>query len=199
MQGLQEFDLNCRVTVHLLQTVTSISRYEFQHSWIDTTPDSASGLNELQTSRMNSHIIGENISWIPWSRLSLEAGFTYVLSVTKTPLSESTAPDTAAILNAENNYWTLNFSPSLVLDDKTDLNLNYFYYQADDYQNNSTAGVPLGAGSREHAVSATLTRRINPRLRISLKYSYYNYQDALTGGNSNFEAQLFMASMQYRF
>jgi len=93
----------------------------------------------------------------------------------------------------------VNFSSSLVLDDKTDLNLNYFYYQADDYQDNSSDGLPLGAGAREHGVTATLTRRINPHLRVNLKYGYYNYEDALTGGNSNFEAHLIFASLQYRF
>lgn len=200
VQNFETFDGNCRVTVHLLQSVSLISRYEYQLSTIDTTatPDPAIGVfenNEIQTSRMYSHVIGQNISWIPWSRLSLEAGLTYVLSKTKTPASQ----DTAAILSAENNYWTLNFSPSLVLDEKTDLTVNYFYYQADDYQNNSTAGVPLGAGSREQAVTATLTRRINPRLKVSLKYGYYNYNDALTGGNSNFQANLVMATMQFRF
>lgn len=144
---------------------------------------------------MQTHVFGQNISWVPWSRLSLEAGFSYVISKTWTPASGATA----AILNAQNNYWTLNFSPSLILDDKTDLKLEYFYYQADDYQDNSTAGVPLGAGSREHALTATLTRRINPHLRVSLKYGYYDYDDALTGGNSNFKAQMVMATMQYRF
>ena len=200
VQSFETFDGNCRVTLHLLRSLSLISRYEYQLSTIDTTatPDPAFGIftdDEILTSRMCSHVIGQNISWVPWSRLSLEAGFTYVLSTTKTPASEATA----AVLNAENNYWTLNFSPSLVLDDKTDLNLDYFYYQANDYQNNSTVGVPLGAGSREQAVTATLTRRINPRLRVSLKYGYYNYNDALTGGNSNFQANLIMATMQYRF
>jgi outer membrane protein assembly factor BamA len=118
-----------------------------------------------------------------------------VLSETKKPASEYTQ----AILNAQNNYWTMNLSSSFVLDDKTVLNLNYFYYQADDYQDNSTAGLPLGADSREHGVTATLTRQINPRLRFNLKYGYYNYKDAAGAGNSNFEAQLLFASVQYRF
>ncbi|HUA65547.1 MAG TPA: hypothetical protein VME24_06850 [Alphaproteobacteria bacterium] len=199
VQDFRTSDGNCRVTLHVLQSLSLISRYEYQLSFIDTTPspDPALGISGtgMQTSRMHSHVIGQNISWIPWSRLSLEAGFSYVLSTTRTPASEATA----AILNAENNYWTLNFSPSLVLDDKTDLNVGYFYYQANDYQNNSTAGVPLGAGSREQAVTATLTRRINARLRVSLKYGYYDYKDALTGGNSDFHANLVMATMQLRF
>ncbi len=207
VQGLQTFDGNCRATLHLLGSLSLISRYEYQYSVIDTTPDGASGINELETSRMYSHIIGQNISWLPWSRLSLEAGFTYVLSTTETPGAQNSAnigaqsspPSPGAILNAENNYWTLNFSPTLVLDDKTDLHLDYFYYRTDDYVNNSPAGVPLGAGSREQAITATITRRVNPNLRVNLKYGYYDYQDALTGGNGNFQGSLVMASLKYEF
>ncbi len=89
------------------------------------------------------------------------SGIDYVLSKTKTPVTDYTQ----AILNSQNNYWTVNFSSDFVVDDKTDLNVNYFYYQADDYQDNSTAGLALGAGAREHGVTATLTRRITRNLR----------------------------------
>lgn len=203
IQGSKTFDGNCRVTLHLFQSVNLVSRYEYQIATIDTTPTlylydgNPVTPDKIETSRMHSQIFGQNISWIPWSRLSLEAGFTYVLSETKTPAAGESAD--ASILDAENNYWTLNFSSSLVLDNKTDLALDYFYYQAGDYVNDSPGGVPLGAGSREDAVTATLTRRINSHVRVSLKYGYYNYADALYGGNSNFQANTIMASMQYRF
>ncbi len=154
------YDGNCRLTCRPLQNVTLISRYEYQLSAIDTTPDPASGFGEVESSRMISHVIAQDVSWVPWSRLSLQAGFNYVLSETKTPASDVTA----AILNAQNNYWTVNFSSGLVLDDKTDLNLNYFYCQADDYHDNSGAGLPLGSGAREHGATAMLTRHINPHL-----------------------------------
>ncbi|MDE2232438.1 MAG: hypothetical protein KGJ95_10330, partial [Candidatus Omnitrophica bacterium] len=158
--------------------------------------DPASGLSEAQSSRMTSHIIAQDISWIPWSRLSLQAGFNYVLSETATP---AFTPSAGAVLDAENNYWTVNFSSTFVVDDKSDLNVDYFYYQADDYQNNAPAGLPLGSGAREHGVTATLTRHINPRTSASLKYGYYHYTDALTGGAADFTAQLILATLQVRF
>lgn len=194
-ESFQTYDGNFRLTLRPFSTVSLVSRYEYQWSTINTTPDSVSGLPEVESSTMQSHIIGQDVSWVPWSRLSLQAGFNYVLSKTKTPASDATA----AILNAQNNYWTVNFSSSFVVDDKTTFNVNYFYYQADDYQDDSGAGVPLGAGSYEHGVTAMLTRQINPHLRFNLKYGYYNYADALTGGNGNFQAHLIFASMQYRF
>jgi hypothetical protein len=195
LENYQTYDGNFRLTLRPISTVSLVSRYEYQLSTINTAPDPASGLPEVESSTMTSHILAQDISWVPWSRLSLQAGFNYVLSETKTPASEYTQ----AILNAQNNYWTMNLSSSFVLDDKTVLNLNYFYYQADDYQDNSSAGLPLGADSRENGVTATLTRQINPQLRLNLKYGYYNYKDAADAGNSNFEAQLLFASVQYRF
>ena len=96
---------------------------------------------------MTSHIIAQDVSWTPWSRLYLQAGFNYVLSETKTPASDVTP----AILPAQNNYWTLNFSSGLVLDDKTDLKLGFFYYRADDYPTTPPSGCPTAPARRSMA------------------------------------------------
>jgi hypothetical protein len=196
MQSFQTYDGNVRLTLRPIQNVTLVGRYEYQLSTVNTQPDPASGLGGVEASKMTSHILAGDVSWTPWSRLSLQAGLDYVLSETKTPATDFTQQ---AILNSQNNYWTVNFSSDFVVDDKTDLNLGYFYYQADDYQDNSNAGLAVGAGAREHGVTATLTRRITQNLRASLKYGYYNYADAASGGFNNFEAHLIFASMQYRF
>jgi hypothetical protein len=195
VQSHETYDGNCRVTFRPVHNVTLVSRYEYQLSTVDTAPSPASGMGQVDSSRMTTHVIAQDVGWVPWSRLSLQAGFNYVLSTIKTPASAATA----AILNEQNNYWTVNFSSGFVVDDKTTLNLNYFYFRADDYRDNSNAGVPLGSGAREHGVTCALTRRINPHTRLNLKYGYYNYANALIGGNGNFQAQMVSASLQYRF
>ena len=103
------------------------------------------------------------------------------------------------MLAAQNNYWMLNFSSDLVVDDKTDLNVGYYYYQADNYDNNATVGVPYGVGAEEHAVTATLVRRLTEQLRLTLKSGYYHFTDDTSGGNNNFDTFLIFASLQYRF
>ncbi|HKW29192.1 MAG TPA: hypothetical protein VJT54_07645 [Verrucomicrobiae bacterium] len=195
MQSFETYDLNTRVTWRALQNVTLVGRYEYQYSTVNTQPDPASGLGAVESSRLLSHIVAGDVSWTPWSRLSLQAGVDSVWSKTKSPVTDLTQ----AILNSENNYWTVNFSSDFVVDDKTDLDVAYFYYQADDFQNASTAGLSTGAAAYEHGVTATLTRRITKNLKASLKYGYYNYEDAATGGFNNFEAHLIFASLQYRF
>ena len=195
MQNFETKDVNARVTLRPVQNVTLVSRYEYQYSTINTSPDSVSGLGEVQSSQMTSQIFAQNASWSPWNRLYLQAGFNYVWSQTKTPTSDYTQ----AVLNSQNNYYTVTFDSSVVLDNKTDLNVGFVYYQASDYSNNSSAGLPLGAGADEQTVTASITRRITQNLRVNLKYAFTHYNDWASGGNNNFDAQMVYSSLQYRF
>lgn len=195
MQNFDTYDANARLTWRPHTRVSTVTRYEYQWSTINTTPDSASGLDGEETSQMRSHIFAQDLTYTPWSRLYLQAGFNYVVSETETPASDVTE----AILNADNNYWTLSFTTGLVLDDRTDLKVGYTYYQADNYDDNSLEGLPLESGASEHGITATLTRRISKHLRWRLKYGYYHYEDALYGGHADYDAHLVYSSLQYRF
>jgi hypothetical protein len=195
LQHFETTDGNLRLTLRPRQNVSLVSRYEFQYSTIHTEPDPISGLPNVESATMTSHILAQDITWTPWSRLYLQAGFNYVLSDTRTPASEVTQ----AILNAQNNYWMLNFSSGFVLDDRTDLNLSYLYWLTDDYQNNSAFGVPYGAGGKEHSVTASLTRHISKNIRLLLRYGFFHFEDVTYGGNRNFDGHLVYSSLQYRF
>ena len=194
-QGFQTWDGNTRLTLHPLSNITLVSRYEYQVSTIATRPDAASGLGEVDASQMHSHIFGQNVSWTPLNWLCLQAGANYVISETKTPASDYTQ----AILNSQNNYWTINFNAGFVLDDKTDLNVGYFYYRATDGQNAVVNGLPLGTDAEEHSINATLTRRLTKNLRLNLKYAFTHYEDFASAGNYNFNAHVIFSSLQYRF
>jgi hypothetical protein len=195
MQNFETLDGNVRLTLRPLSSVSLVTRYEYQVSTIDTQPDPSSGLARLETSEMTSHILAQNIGWSPWSRLYLQAGLNYVVSETKTPASELTQ----AVLDAQNNYWTLTLASRFVLDDKTDLNLSYFYYESDSYKDNSFAGLPLGAESTEHGVTASIVRRLTENLRLKVKYGYFRYDDVTFGRNRNYEAHALFSTIQYRF
>jgi hypothetical protein len=187
-------DGNVRLTLRPFSKITAVTRYEYQYSTINTEPDSASGLGEMQTSTMHSQIIGQNLSWTPLNWLGLQTGFNYVLSTTETPASSQTQ----SILNAQNNYWTANFNSNFILDEKTDLDVGYYYYHADDFQT-PVNGLALGAGSKQHSVTATLTRRISKNLRVNLKFAYTHNEDTSTGGYGNYDSTLVSSSLQYRF
>jgi hypothetical protein len=194
-QDLETYGGKTRLKFRPWQNVTLVSRYEYQLSTVHTKPDGISGLGGVESSRMHSHIVGQDVSWIPWSRLNLQAGLNYVWSRTTTPASDYTQ----AVLDAQNNYWIVNFSSSVVLNDKTDLNLGYSYYRADDYDDNSAYGVPYGAGAEEHSVTVGITRRIRDNIRLFLRYGYYHYTDDTFGGNTDYHAHAVSCTVRYLF
>ncbi|HLP76116.1 MAG TPA: hypothetical protein VK327_04295, partial [Candidatus Paceibacterota bacterium] len=144
-------------------------------------------------------ILAGNVSYVPWSRLSLQAGANYVISETKTGASEiNQTTGFREMLNAQNNYWTVNFNALFVVDDKTDLNLGYFYYQADNYRN-MVEGLALGSGASEHGVTALATRRLTQNLRLKVRYAFFRSEDELYGGHNDYDAHVVFTSLQYRF
>ena len=195
MQNFQTYDGNVRMTLRPRQNVTTTTRYEYQYSTVNTGPDGISGLPETETSRTLSQIIGEDVSWVPLTRLYLQAGLSYVLSETKTPGLDNTQ----IVLPAQNDYWAINSTAGIVVDNKTDLRLSFFYYLADNYVNNSLQSVPYGSDENTYAITATLTRRITERIRWSLKYGYTHSENATYGGHQDYQAHLIYSSLQYRF
>ena len=195
MQNFETWDGNVRLNLRPVNNVILVTRYEYQYSTINTIPDSISGLGGSESSTMYSHIIAQNVTWTPVSRLCLQAGFNYVLSTTKTPTSNYTQ----AVLNSENNYYTITLNSMVVLDDQTDFNVGFLYYHAGDFNNNAANGVPLGAGAEQYTVTAGITRRITQNLRVNLKYAYTQYDDWASGGNNSYDAQMVYSSLQYRF
>jgi hypothetical protein len=195
MQDFETYNANFRVTLRPAAKVTLVSRYQYQISTITTTPDRISEFNQVDSSEITSHIFAQNVSWAPWSRLTLQLGFNYVASETETPTSEFTQ----AVLDFRNNYWTINFNSGFVVDDKTDLNLGYFYYESDNFRGNPEFGLPLGASAREHGVTAAISRRISQNLRLNLKYGFAHLEDITSGRNDDYEAHVVYSSLQYRF
>ncbi|MGH8092410.1 MAG: hypothetical protein ACREIF_02910 [Chthoniobacterales bacterium] len=200
-------DVNIRMTWRprippSLGTVALVSRYDFTTSsvvgqWgIDETP-----FLPEHTALITNHMITETVTWNPLARLYIQGDLSYVLNQTKTPANNIVLVPGAgpSVLNFKNDYWTVDASAGFVLNDKTDLRVDYTFYRADDYVNNALASLPYGAGTTEHTVSATATRQIARNVRLFLKYSYFTYNDQLSGGHNNYEAHSLYSGLQIRF
>ncbi len=194
-QNFTTDDMNVRATWRPLSSVTLITRYDFQLSTVDSKADF---LNGQQSAEITSHIISESISWMPLSRLYLQASASYALDSTDTPAANALG-STNLVLNAANDYWNASVLVGYALNDKTDVQAQYFYYHADNYVDNSAFSQPYGAGAEEHGVTATINREISKAVRVSLKYGFFRNRDETSGGHNDYQAHLVLATMQYRF
>lgn len=192
-QDFETDDVNFRVTWRPLNNLTFVTRYDFQLSTIDTRQDQ---LSEVQSAQSTAHIFSQSVSWVPWSRLFLQGSINYVLDETDTPADEALP---RVVLDSQNDYWNANATAGLVLNEKTDLEATYFYYRADNYEDNSVFSQPYGAGAEEHGITAALIHRINARMQWNLKYGFFTNRDETAGGYNNYDAHLVYSSFRYRF
>lgn len=203
-------DVNARITFRpkipvTLGSLALVTRYDFVRTSIDGQWEVFSDgtlLNEQQTGVIKRHVISESVNWSPLARFYLQADFSYIWDGTDTPASSIILVPTAdipTVLNAENDYYTIAASTGYIIDNKTDIRANYSYYRANDYVNNSLAGVPYGAGAREHIASATLTRLLTKQVRLQLSYTFYDYTDETSGGHNNYRAHSIFSRLQFRF
>jgi len=210
-------DMNFRTTWMACSTLTLVTRFDFQYSTVDTWALPNTGtlvpgtqVQGVQSCDIHNQIISENVTWTPLARLDLEAGGSYVLNDVNTPVAGSAGVNNI-VLNGDNDYWTVNVGAGYAFDDKTDLRVDYTYYLADDFANDASTsatatgtgtgniGIPYGADTEEHDITATLTHKFNKSLEGSLKYGFSNYRDGTSGGQDNYESQLVYASMKYGF
>jgi len=103
------------------------------------------------------------------------------------------------VLNGVNDYWNASGLVGYALDEKTDVQAQYFYYHANNYVDNSASSQPYGAGAEEHGVTATISRELSKAVRVSLKYGFFRDREKTYGGHNDYDAHLVLATMQYRF
>jgi hypothetical protein len=191
-QSWQTHEANFKSTWRPRQNITLVGRYAYQISDIQTRADN---LARVTSADITSHITGASLSWVPLARLYLQGNLNYVFDRTETPASAISS----AVLDARNDYWTANLVAGLALDNRTDLTGSYFFYRADNFVDNSFAGLPYGAGAEEHGFSASLSRQLSSRIRGSLRYAFYTSNDFTAGGRRDYDAHLIHSTLQYRF
>jgi hypothetical protein len=190
------YDVNIRLTGRPLPSLTSVTRYDYQTSTVETRADL---LSTVESADLNTHIISQSLTWSPLNRLYFQGSFNYVLDDLTTPVSDSASPP-GLVQKSQNDYWFTTLGAGFALGQKTDLTADYSYYRADNYDpDNYQVSVPYGASAREYVVSVGLVQRINPNLRCSLRYVYFHSEDETSGGNNNFDAHVISGGVQYRF
>ena len=185
-------DFNLRGTWRPRPNFTSVTRYDYQISTINTRGDN---LASVESGKTTAHLLSQALTWAPWSRLLMQGTFTYALDATTTPASGITA----TVTDARNDYWQTTAALTFVVDDHTDLQASYFYYRANNFINNSGVSMPYGTSANDHTVNLGLSRNFSRTLRGTLSYGFFRHRDETSGGFDNFDAHLIFSSLTYRF
>jgi opacity protein-like surface antigen len=157
--------------------------------------------NWMESGVLTDQQVSGTLTWNPLPRLYLQGTGSYVWDKTETPAGDIIlTPNTVVTVNNfYNNYWQAGASLGFVIDNKTNLHVDYSYYKSDNYESNFIAALPYGMTDREYTISAGIDREITKNVRLSLKYSYYDYTNATSGGHNNYTAHAVFSGLQFRF
>ncbi len=189
-------DFNLRATWRPRPNLTSVTRYDYQISTIETYAGSLAG---IESGKTTAHIISQNLTWVPWPRLFWQANFSYALDSTTTPYRQITGAAANLVSDSRNDYWQAGTALTFVVDDKTDFQANYFFYRANNFINNDGVSMPYGTSAQDHAVNAAFIRNFSKAVRGTLSYGYFVHHDETTGERDNYDAHLVFSTITYRF
>lgn len=196
-QDLETNDFNIRLNWRLSPTFRTVTRYDYQKTTINSQEV---GLAFQESMNSTQHIIAESLSWNPTAKLSLQGNVNYINETLRTPAASVTGAALNLVKNSDANYLTFSVNSSYVIDDQSNLTLDYMQYKAlGNYVDNSAFTVPYGTDSKLEMVSVGWTRRLDRRTTLNLKYTYARNEDVPSGGTADYEASLFYAKLQYRF
>ena len=147
-----------------------------------------------QTCNYDSSIYSVSATVTPISRLYLTGLFSY--QDTRTSTFDNHSP---TVVPYKGTVYSIITTAGYALDKKTDITLEYLYERADDFQNNSADGLPLGLENQRTGVLVGLQRKITEHFIARLRYGYYENNESSNGGINNYRANLVSASCTARF
>jgi hypothetical protein len=122
------------------------------------------------------------------------------LQETETPASRLTGGAANLVQDANNDYWNATVLAGVVLNRVSDLQAQYFYYRADNYDPaNATVSLPYDASAEQHGITLTLVNRLRRNVLWRIQYGYFTGNDSTSGRNNDYDAHLVYSSWQLLF
>jgi hypothetical protein len=178
------------------QFVTTDYKQDTRSAFDIAPPTTYSPGGYILAGKYDSHIYSLGASITPRRRLLLSGTFSY----------QDTSTDTsgAGLVPAyKGSVYSALVSGTYILNETTDLSLNYSFSLADYAHGNApvnpSTAPPLGIRYQQHAVQAALSRRINKNLTTRLQYGFFYYDEPAAAGVNNYKAHTLFATLTYNF
>jgi hypothetical protein len=196
----QEFttdEIMAKLTLRPMSRLSVSFKYQLIATDIDTDTEAVAPLvpgGKLQSGNFDSTIYSVSATVTPVNRMYCTALLSY--RDTRTIAFDN---GSLAVLTYHGDGYSILGAVGYALDEKTDLRAEYSFSRADNFQDNSADGLPLGIDYERHGLLVSLTRRIKENIIARLRYGFYDYQESSAGGITDYTAHLASASCTLRF
>ncbi len=196
-QDFETNDFNLRLTWRLAPNFRSTTRYDYMNTKINSQEV---GLPFGESANVDQSIFSESITWNATARWYIQGNVSLTKEEMTTPAVFATGTAAGLVTKSNNDYVSYNLSSGYVLDERSDVFVDYTSYEVtDNFINNSSVSTPYGTLVKTDIVGLTYKRQLDRRTSIQFRYSYVNSEDPAYNGKADYEANVFEAKLQYRF
>jgi len=192
-QALTTDQVSTKLTVRPIAGIKTSVQYQFVATDIDTEADTTPP-SSVTSGEYRAHVYTANVTVTPIARLYLTGLFSY--RDTRTSAFDNGVP---SITTYDGDVYTFIAAAGYVVDDETDLNIEYLFTYSDNFDDNSSSGLPLGLDHERHGLLAKLSRRITKNIEAWLRYGFYAYDEDSNGGVDDYTAHLIGAGLGLAF
>ncbi len=181
--------------VKLNPTLTVTGRYVGQIGTMETAVDDEENYRSMDA---KNHMFGASVDWNPNKTVYFQANVNYVLNTMKTGYPSIGLNGNDVLRDADNNYTSGNVVTGFAVDKKTNAQLEYTFYRADNYDPLAPpSSVAYGAGLKEYTVTAGVKRVLTDRMVLNAKVGYIDSKSDTTGGNTSFKGPVAYLAIDY--
>lgn len=144
---------------------------------------------------MLSHVVTADLSWQPNEKLLTTTSFSRQRASVTTPARYSTG--TAPTFNADVNTWLL--SADWALTPQVTFTGTAQYTRAENFNDFSDTGLPLGVDSQQAELTAKMTRALGKDASVSAEYGFYHYQANSNAETGDYDAHLLLVEASKKF
>ncbi|HLP25778.1 MAG TPA: hypothetical protein VK477_08880, partial [Acidobacteriota bacterium] len=196
-QDYETNDFNVRLTWRIAPNFRTVTRYDYMTTKIYSQDV---GLAFGESANVDQSILSESITWNPTARWYIQGNVTLTKEEMTTPAVFATGTAANLVTKSNNDYVSYNLSSGYVLDDRSDLFVDYTSYEVtDNFINNAPTSTPYGTLVQTDIVALTYKRQLDRRTSLQFRYSYVNSEDPAYNGKADYKANVFEAKVQYRF
>jgi hypothetical protein len=184
-------EIEGRLVVRPWRWVKTTFTYKSLTTRYDTVTDSAGLTDSSDISPggraplavYRAHFYSFNATLTPWQRWYLSGTFSYQHSGIV-----AFANEVPQVVPYRGDVYSVLAGATVLMNQKTDLQVTYGLSRADYTQDNFEEGLPVGIKYTRHAVTAGITRRLVDFLSARLQYGFYHYAEPSSAGANNYNA-----------
>ncbi len=189
-------DIYVKATIRPTPGVSLTARWDRQRNAIETTEQ---GLLGTARADQDVDIISATITWVATANISTQIGVNQVGDSMVTETVNAVSPTSPSIGRFQSDYRTLHAIVMIALDESSDLQLDYYGFDSDNYKGLHTVSLPYGLEASETVLGATYSRRLSADRSFSLRLVYSDYEEPSSGGNLDYDSLMLYGRYQMRF